>query len=84
MPKANFVVGWVNGQPDLPPMEAESGIQLSYDLDGERKGGFCVISPRVDGTVIVQVDTSASTLAAMEADPSKYIWLEDMLNEHVA
>jgi len=77
--KANFVVGWINGQPDLPPMEdMEGGIQIVYLNDkGIKVGGYSVLSSHAE-TVLVQVNASAITIDAMKTDTTKYLWVEDI------
>ena len=81
--KANFLTTWKDGQPVLPPMEADSGLQLCYMEDGERKGGFTCVSAACAKTVIVQVDASPETIAAMRAD-ARYLLVDDLLNESKA
>ena len=81
--KANFLTTWINGAPDLPPMVSDSGLQLCYVEDGERKGGFTCVSAACAKTVIVQVDASPETIAAMRAD-ARYLLVDDLLNESKA
>jgi len=75
--KANFLTTWVNGAPVLPPMEADSGLQLCYMEDGERRGGFTCVSAPGGKTIIVQVDVSPETIAAMRAD-ARYLLVDDL------
>jgi len=76
--KGNFLTTWANGTPDLPQMVSETGgLQLCYVEQGERKGGFTCVSAACAKTVIVQVDASEATIAAMKAD-ARYLLVDDL------
>ncbi len=79
MAKAIFVTGWLNGAPDLLPMDSESGQKLSYTENGERKGGYSVISGQHESTCVVAVHSSQTVIDAMKND-SKYLFVEDILD----
>ena len=73
-----FIAPMLNGSPDIPPFEAEDGIQLYFTNDkGELEGGFCCMSYVPDDLVIVKVTAPESTITAMKAN-EKYLWLEDI------
>jgi hypothetical protein len=74
---SKFVVPYTNGQFDVPPIEAQSGLQLKYEQDGKAAGGVWAISYVPDGTVIADIWASKATIDAMKLDP-KYIWIEDI------
>lgn len=82
--KSIFCVEMVNGQPVLPPFADASGVCLWYE-NRTRGGWSCIGAVPVPGvkTVLVQVDASAATIAAMKKDAA-YLWLEDVKEQDVS
>jgi len=66
-----YLVKIVNGQPVLPPFQAEDGrVQLHYDFDKNgfpKKGGWTLIGPEEKGQAIVMVEAPEATHTAMKA-----------------
>jgi len=79
MPKAIFMTTMTNGSPDLPPHEAEEGVQLYYTVNGELRGGYSCAAqvPGTVGSILVQVLASEETLDAMAASDD-YVFIEDV------
>ncbi|MCL5998275.1 MAG: hypothetical protein M1546_19815 [Chloroflexi bacterium] len=82
MMKAMFVTpfDYALGQPKLPPMRAENGVQLVYtDEYGVEHGGFTCVSYAPDSTVMVLVHSSPETIAAMSEDPDN-VFVEEVID----
>ena len=78
MAKSIFEVDWIDNRPDIPPFEAENGIQLYYTEDGVLKGGYSLMNQPEDGRIDVMIWASVATIDCMKADP-KYTWIEDII-----
>ena len=78
MAKSIFEVAWIDNRPDIPPFEAEDGIQLYYTEDGVLKGGYSLIGLPEDGKIDVLIWADEATIANMKID-SKYTWKEDII-----
>ena len=83
--KAIFAIPFKDGQPQLPPMTADSpgGLQLGEIVNGAvRDGcGWSMIGPNPKNPLtscLALVDSSAATIAAMKADPS-YVFIEEII-----
>ena len=74
--KAIFLCAWKDGQPDIPPMDAETGPQLHFHENGQLAGGYSLVSdaPPEDGkmTCFVWVWAAAAVITAMMEDTERY------------
>lgn len=62
---------------DIPPMQADSGLQLIYQVGEETHGGFTLLeSP--DTERVYWIDASPETIEAMKADTKRYQWISDV------
>lgn len=77
--KATFSTTMISGQPQLPPFESEDGYQLWYNyVDGiPQSGGYSIIGPSNQDTVIVEVDVSLEVFELMKEDPN-LLWIEEL------
>lgn len=80
MPKSIFMTTMTAGTPDLPPAEADEGLQLNYLDDGVLAGGYSCVGqvPGDVGSILVQGNASDEALDAMAAG-SDYIFIEDVV-----
>ena len=87
MARAIFCVPLDANGPVLPPMVAESGLQLGeYDAPGHvRDGcGFSVIGHvPYSPTCLVLVDSSQAVLDEMAGEVETYAWIEDVVETGV-
>jgi len=74
-----YIVPWTGERPKLAPgIDPEGGVQLYYqDSEGELHGGWSVIGEAPQQTVIVWVDTSPETHAALQADADVLLLMEE-------
>lgn len=65
-----YIVPWMDERPKLPPgIDPDGGVQLYYEDEGNLAGGWSVVGYAPQETVIVWVDTSPETHAALQANP---------------
>jgi hypothetical protein len=75
---AIVVTKLIDGQPDLPPMDADSGVQLHFTENGEVKGGFSMLCeiPRNPPNCAVWVECNQVTIDFMIADSNRFPLVE--------
>lgn len=76
--RAYFVVTYnAGGLPVLPPLvDADGGTQLTYTDNGERVGGYAVVSGRLEPTSIALVHASDAVIAAMADNVTDWLYVQ--------
>ena len=75
---AIVVTKLIDGQPDLPPMDAETGLQLHHTKLGVTKGGWSMLLsiPRTPPNCAVWVECDQATLDFMMTDIDRFPAIE--------
>jgi hypothetical protein len=77
--KAFFVITYDDsGLPNLPPMDSSDDSELSLcytDENGQRAGGYAIVSGRLEPTSIALVHSTPEVIAAMAADTANYLFV---------